>query len=247
MSEQNQQRKFIIEIALYNLASALVAEKAGAGRVELCENAADGGTTPSYGTLKRVREKVQIPVFPIIRPRGGDFLYDDDEFETMKYDIKLCKELGYEGLVTGLLNADGTIDKERTKILVDLAYPLDVTFHRAFDRAAYPLQALEDIISTGCRRLLTSGQVAGAFDGKELIKQLVDQAGDRIIIMPGGGVRSSNIAALAQYTGAVELHSSAKASQPSAMQYQQPLLKEDLSTASVDPAEVKKMKEALGF
>jgi len=241
MNKQN----YILEIAVFNLASALLAAKAGADRIELCENAAEGGTTPAYGTLKLVREKTGIPVFPIIRPRGGDFLYSDAEFEAMKYDIKLVKELGFQGLVTGLLNSYGSIDIDRTKRLVDLAYPLEVTFHRAFDRTVEPLQALEDIIACGCSRILTSGQVPNAFDGKELIKQLVEQADDRIVIMPGSGVRSNNIALLAQFTGAIELHSSARASQTSAMHYQKQSMLENLSMVSVDTEEVAKMKSAL--
>ena len=183
----------MLEIAVFNIQSALLAAAAGAHRLELCENPYDGGTTPSYGTLKTVREKISIPVFPIIRPRGGDFLYSDAEYEVICKDVQLCKELGFDGVVIGLLHADGSIDKERTKKLVDLAYPLEVTFHRAFDRAAHPLQALEDIIACGCNRILTSGQVPNAWDGRELIKQLVEKADDRIIIMPGSGVRSSNI------------------------------------------------------
>jgi len=247
MSEQTPHTKFTLEIAAFNFTSALLAQQAGAGRIELCENAAEGGTTPSYGTLKQVRQKIHIPVFPIIRPRGGDFLFNDDEFEVMKYDVNLCKELGFDGLVTGLLNADGTVDIVRTAILVDLAYPMEVTFHRAFDRAIDPLQALEDVITTGCKRILTSGQVPNAFDNKELIKQLIEQADDRIIIMPGSGVRSNNIAAIAAYTGAVELHSSARISNPSLMQYLQKSMQEDLTTVTVDKDEVQKMNESLTY
>jgi len=236
---------YTLEIAVFNFSSALIAANAGASRIELCENAAEGGTTPSYGTLKLVREKITIPVFPIIRPRGGDFLFNDDEFEVMVRDIKLCKELGFEGAVTGMLRADGSIDAERTQRLVELAYPMEITFHRAFDRAVNPLQALEDIIGCGCQRILTSGQVPNAFDGKALIKQLVEQAGDRTIIMPGSGVRSGNIAELAQFTSAVELHSSARKQQPSAMQYMQSSMQENLDTVIADAEEVAKMKKAL--
>jgi copper homeostasis protein len=239
------QNNYILEIAVFNAASALLAAGAGADRIELCENAAEGGTTPSYGTLKLVKEKIGIPVFPIIRPRGGDFLFTYEEFEVMKKDVLLVKELGFEGLVTGFLNIDGTIDTEKTKRLVDMAYPLEVTFHRAFDRAINPLEALEDIIACGCSRILTSGQVPNAFDAKDLIKQLVALADDRIIIMPGSGVRSNNIAALAQYTGVTELHSSARVLKPSAMQYIQHSMQEDLSSVSVDLDEVKRMREAL--
>ena len=236
---------FILEIAVFNIQSAILASKAGADRIELCENPFDGGTTPSYGTLKTVREKINIPVFPIVRPRGGDFLYNDEEYEVMRKDILLIKDLGFEGVVIGLLKQDGTIDVSRTIKLVELAYPLEVTFHRAFDRATEPLQALEDVISCGCQRMLTSGQVPNAFDGKELIKQLIQQADDRIIIMPGSGVRSSNIKELAAYTGAGELHSSARKMRPSQMQFFQKSMEEKLEKIAVDTDEIKKMKEAL--
>src|SRR6478735_5805917 len=146
-----------LEIAVFNIQSAIMAANAGADRLELRENPYDGGTTPSYGTLKTVREKVSIPVFPIIRPRGGDFLYSDEEYEVMKKDILLCKDLGFEGVVIGMLLPEGSIDINRTAKLVKLAYPLEVTFHRAFDRAKDPLKSLEDIIKCGCQRILTSG------------------------------------------------------------------------------------------
>ncbi|MES2003274.1 MAG: copper homeostasis protein CutC [Bacteroidota bacterium] len=235
----------MLEIAVFNIASAIKAAAAGADRIELCENPYDGGTTPSYGTLQVVREKVSIPVFPIIRPRGGDFLFSEDEFAAMQKDILLCKQLQYEGVVIGLLHADGSIDATRTKQLVELAYPMEVTFHRAFDRAANPLESLETIITCRCQRILTSGQVPNAWDGRELIKQLVQQADDRIIIMPGSGVRSNNISELASYTGAVELHSSARRSIASGMHFLQPSMQEQLENTLVDEAEIKKMKSLL--
>ncbi len=235
----------MLEIAVFNIESALLAAEAGADRLELCENPLEGGTTPSYGTLKTVKEKISIPVFPIIRPRGGDFLYSDAEFASIQQDIRLCKELGYEGVVIGLLFPDGSIDIERTTQLVQLAYPMDVTFHRAFDRCKDPLQGLEDTIACGCTRILTSGQVPNAMDGKELLKQLVEKADDRIIIMPGSGVRSSNIKELADYTGAVELHSSARKNIPSAMQFAASGMHEKMENTSVDIDEVRKMKQAL--
>ncbi|MDP1811251.1 MAG: copper homeostasis protein CutC [Sediminibacterium sp.] len=234
-----------LEIAVFTIESALLAASAGADRLELCENPAEGGTTPSYGTLKIVREHIFIPVFPIIRPRGGDFFFSDEAFEVMKKDISLCKELQFEGVVIGSLLRNGNINTEHTKQLVDLAYPLEVTFHRAFDRAIEPLQALEDIISCSCTRLLTSGQVPNAFDGKELIKTLIDKAADRISIMPGSGVRSSNILELAKFTGASELHSSARIDLPSTMLHQQKSMKETLRSVSVDMEEIKKMKSIL--
>jgi len=232
----------MLEIAVFNIESAIAAEAAGADRIELCENPFDGGTTPSYGTLKTVREKISIPIFPIIRPRGGDFLFSEEAFEVMQKDIKLCKQLQFEGVVIGLLLADGNIDMARTKALVDLAYPMEVTFHRAFDRTLNPFTALETIIACGCNRILTSGQVPNAWDGKELIKQLIEQANDRIIIMPGSGVRSHNIKALADYTGAVELHSSARKMIPSGMSFTQGNMKELLENIVVDIEEIKKMK-----
>jgi len=232
----------ILEIAVFNINSAIIAANAGADRIELCENPFDGGTTPSYGTLKTVREKVSLPVFPIIRPRGGDFLYNKEEFEVIKKDIKLCKELGFEGLVTGLLLIDGSIDIKRTSQLVELAYPLEITFHRAFDRTKDPLKSLEDIIKCGCQRILTSGQVPNAFEGKELIKRLIDQSAERIIIMPGSGVRSNNIKELASYTGANELHSSARKNIASAMEFKQSSMQETLENISVDFSEITHMK-----
>ncbi|MFT4155879.1 copper homeostasis protein CutC [Parafilimonas sp.] len=237
---------FTLEIAVFNIQSALLAENAGADRIELCENPYDGGTTPSYGTLKRVREKISIPVFPIIRSRGGDFFYTDDEFEVMRKDVLLCKDLGFEGLVIGMLHKDAGIDKERTKRLVELAYPLDVTFHRAFDRVKDPLQSLEEVIDCGCQRILTSGQVPNAFNGKALIKKLIEQADGRIIIMPGSGVRSANIKQLADYTGAVELHSSARKNMPSEMEFVNAGMQETLYNISVDEDEVRRMKKELG-
>jgi len=199
-----------LEIIGFTIEGCLIAQNAGAHRIELCDCPADGGTTASYGFIKKAREKLQIELFPIIRPRGGDFFYSDNEFEIMKSDVKLCKDLGCDGIVIGMLTKDNQVDKKGNALLVDLAYPLGVTFHRAFDRTADAFEALEDIIEIGCERILTSGQKTNAFDGIELIKQLVAKADDRIIIMPGSGVRSDNISAIAASTGAVEFHSSAR-------------------------------------
>jgi copper homeostasis protein len=231
-----------LEIAVFNIQSALVATNAGADRIELCENPADGGTTASYGTLKTIREKISIPVFPIIRASGGDFFYSDDEFEVMQQDVLLCKQLGFEGIVIGLLNKDASIDIERTKRLVELAYPMDVTFHRAFDRAKDAFKSLEDIIDCGCQRILTSGQVPNAFDGKGLIKKLIEQADDRIIIMPGSGIRSNNIKAIADYTGATELHSSARKNIACEMEFINAGMNENIENISVNTNEIKRMK-----
>jgi copper homeostasis protein len=232
----------ILELAVFNIQSALTAANGGADRIELCENYANGGTTPSYGILKTIREKVSIPAFVMICPRAGDFLYNDDEFEVIKKDILLCKQLGMDGVVVGILNPDGTIDKKRTSQLVEWAYPMEFTFHRAFDRCKDPLTALEDIIDCGCNRILTSGQVANVLDGKELIKQLIDQADGRITILPGGGLRSSNVAALQAFTGAYEFHTSAKKILHSNMQFINPNMSDELDQVSVDVDEIKKIK-----
>ncbi len=238
-------KDYILEIACFDIASAIKAAAAGADRIELCDNAAEGGTTPSYGTLKNAKESILIPVFPIIRPRGGDFLYSEEEYKTMLYDVQLCNDLGFEGVVLGLLNDRGMVDITRTAQLVKAAGNMQVTFHRAFDRTINPYHALEAAIYCGCKRILTSGQVPNAYDGKALIKELIEQAENRIIIMPGSGVRSHNIAELADYTRAAELHSSARKMQPSAMFFINESMQESLDTVSIDEKEIRKMKTAL--
>jgi copper homeostasis protein len=232
----------ILEIAVFSVEAAVTALKAGAHRIEFCENPQEGGTTPSYGSLKTLRSYTTQPVFPIIRPRGGDFLYSRSEFEVMKTDLQIIKELGYLGAVIGLLNADGSIDTKRTKELVDIAGPtMQISFHRAFDRCKDPFIALEEIIATGCKRILTSGQVPNAADALALLKKLVEQAGDRIIIMPGSGVRSNNIKEIMQATGAKEMHSSARQMQSSKMLYAKDAMNENLQATGVDADEIKKM------
>lgn len=211
-----------LEVIAFNIESCLIIEQGGAHRIELCDNPTDGGTTPSYGMIKTAREKVDIALFPIIRPRGGDFLYSDEEFNIMKADIQLCKELGCNGVVLGLLQKDGRIDVERTAWLVDLAYPMEVTFHRAFDHCFEPFEALEQIIQTGCRRILTSGQKPTAMEGVDRIAELVKAADGRIIIMPGSGVRQNNIRELAEKTGAIEFHSSLRSKALTKMEFLHP-------------------------
>ena len=235
-----------LEIAVFSVEAAVTALKAGAHRIEFCENPLEGGTTPSYGSLKTLRSYTTQPVFPIIRPRGGDFLYSRSEFEVMKADLLIVKELGYLGAVIGLLNADGSIDTKRTKELVDIAGPsMQISFHRAFDRCNDPLIALEEIIETGCKRILTSGQVPNAADAIPLLKKLVEQAGDRIIIMPGSGIRSNNIKEIIQATSAKEIHSSARQMQASKMLYTKDSMKENMQATGVDTEEIKKMLEQL--
>jgi len=233
--------KVTLEIAVFSVQSALDAIQAGAHRIELCENPNEGGTTPSYGSLLAMSKQQTVPVFPIIRPRGGDFLYTDMEFQIMKQDVIVAKELGFKGVVIGLLNSDGRIDKIRTAELVSLAKPMQVTFHRAFDRCVDPIQGLEDIIETGCHRILTSGQVPNVANALPLIKQLVDQANGRIIIMPGSGVRANNINEILMQTGVVEIHSSARKNNPSKMEFNVTSMNENLQNTGVDVDEIKIM------
>jgi copper homeostasis protein len=210
---------FELEICVNSIRSALAAQHGGADRIELCDNMAEGGTTPSAGMIIQCKKMLSIQVFPIIRPRGGDFLYSDEEFEVMKQDVAFCKESGCEGVVIGILNADGSIDTVRCKVLVDLAAPMQITFHRAFDRCNDLERGLEDIITLGCQRVLTSGGMVSAADALETLKSLVLQAGDRIAIMAGAGVTEDNVALLAETTGAKQFHSTAKTSISSAMNY----------------------------
>lgn len=234
-----------LEICCYNIQSSFIAAQAGAHRIELCASPGEGGVTPSYATIKAATEKTNIDVYPIIRPRGGDFLYNDDEFEMMQRDMLFCKSLGCAGVATGILLADGTVDKKRMNRLVTLAYPMGVTFHRAFDRAVNPFEALQAIIDTGCERILTSGQKPTATEGADLLEQLVKQAAQDIIIMPGSGVRTSNIAALAQKTGAVEFHSSASMKAKSSMQYINQQMNESLDVDMAGKDEIEQMIKIL--
>ncbi len=236
---------FKLEVIAFNIESCQLAQQSGAHRIELCDNPGEGGTTPSIGMIKAARKKVDIELFPIIRHRGGDFLYSDEEFEIMKEDILQCKNLSCDGVVIGLLNADGTVDKTRTSQLVNLAYPMSVTFHRAFDRANDPFKAMEDIIECGCERILTSGQQPSALEGIELISALIKKAEERIIIMPGSGLRSDNIISIAQQSGAVEFHSSARMTTDSKMNFNNPKMKEQLKTVVLDAMEVSKMATLL--
>jgi copper homeostasis protein len=247
---------YLIEIATSDFLTTKSAVEGGADRIELCANLAEGGTTPSYAHIKKCREAFDIPLFPIIRPRGGDFLYTKDEFEIMRNDIKLCKELGCEGIVIGLLNMDGTIDMTRTSELIGLAYPLDVTFHRAFDRCKDPFAALEELIEIGCQRILTSGQQPSVSSQEsivnskavDLIAELNAKADDRIIIMPGSGVRKENIKMLAEKTGCVEFHSSLRGKAKSPMQFIHPAFassEESYTNNFIAPDSVKELREAL--
>ena len=240
--------KYTIEIATSDFLTTKSAVEGGADRIELCANLAEGGTTPSYGHIKQCREAFEILIYPIIRPRGGDFLYNKEEFEIMLQDVKLCKQLGCDGVVIGLLNSNGSIDIKRTAVLVEAAYPLGVTFHRAFDRCRDPFEAMEQLIGIGCERILTSGQKPAAPDAIELIFQLNKTADERIIIMPGSGVRKENIKMLAEQTGCVEFHSSLRDKVKSAMEFVHPAFdgsEESYMNNAVDKNEVVAFRNAL--
>lgn len=199
--------------------SAVNAEKGGAARVELCCNLVEGGTTPSLGMLRMVKRAVAIPVFVMIRPRGGDFLYSDSEFDVMKEDLKILKENGADGIVFGVLTPDGGIDTERSRELVCLARPLPVTFHRAYDMVRDPLQSLEVLVEMGVDRVLTSGHDGTALEGLPLLGKLVNVARGRIKVVPGGGITEHNLRRILQDSGAVEFHCSARRPRSSSMEY----------------------------
>ena len=235
----------VLEIIGFNIESCIIAQASGAHRIELCAGPGEGGTTPSFGFIKSARQQLHIQLYPIIRPRGGDFLYSEAEFEIMKTDISLCKKLGCDGVVIGLLNEDGTVDKNRCSQLVELAYPMGVTFHRAFDRTIDAFEAMEDIIETGCERILTSGQKPMATDALDLIGSLVKKADDRIIIMLGSAVRADNIIEIAGKTKATEFHTSARRLVESGMKFISETMQEKLQSVSVDAGEIMKIQALL--
>ena len=210
---------FKLEICVDSVESALNAQIAGADRVELCANLIEGGTTPSYGTIISARSNLNILLHVIIRPRGGDFLYTDIEYDIMRRDIETCGESGVDGIVIGILTADGKIDIERTARLVEFSKPMSVTFHRAFDMCSDPVKGLEDIIQSGADRLLTSGQKNTAVEGSDMINKIVKLAQGRIIIMPGSGVDEYDIGRLAKKTGAGEFHLTGRKSIDSEMRF----------------------------
>jgi copper homeostasis protein len=234
-----------LEIIGFNIESCVAAQEAGADRIELCGSPGEAGTTPSYGLIQSAREKLDIDLYVMIRPRGGDFLYDDDDFEMMKKEIELCKRSGCNGIVTGILTTDGKIDKPRCRQLIELAYPLEATFHRAFDRVDDPFAALEDLIDLGFERILTSGLKPKAAESLHLLAELVNKADERIVIMPGSGVTSANIISIAEMTGAKEFHSSASFSKESEMKFINTRMNESLNHVSVNKEEVKRMRELL--
>lgn len=214
----------LLEIASNSVASALAAQQGGADRVELFDNLAEGGTTPSYGSIAVAREQLRIPLFVLIRARPGDFHYGALEAEIMLRDIEQCRQLGCDGVVIGALDAEGGIDMPLCRTLVQAAGPMQVTFHRAFDAARDLPGALEQVIALGCQRVLTSGGQGSAEAGAEVLASLVARADGRVRVMAGAGLNAGNIAAVADRSGCQELHASAKAVQRSTMRHHNPAL-----------------------
>lgn len=238
-----------LEIVVYNIESALKAQEGGADRIELCDNPGEGGTTPSFGIIESVRQNVNLDVYVMIRPRGGDFHYTNYEFHSMKRDIYQCQRISVDGIVFGILNADGTLDKKRCKELIDKARPLKVTCHRAFDMTRDPFEALEDCIEVGFDRILTSGHRTSALLGVDLIGELIKKANGRIAIMPGSGVNENTVEEIVRKTGATEIHFSATSFRDSAMQYRNPAIAgmgseegSEFKYRTVDPQRVRAMR-----
>ncbi|KAA3612434.1 MAG: copper homeostasis protein CutC [Planctomycetota bacterium] len=214
--------QLLCEICLDSVACVQAAEAGGAHRVELCANLVEGGTTPSPGMVRLAMESTSLPIMVMVRPRGGDFCYSDLEFEVMKRDVDQWRKMGVHGVVFGLLKPDGRIDLSRTAELVELARPMEVTFHRAFDMCRDPHQGLEDLVIAGVDRVLTSGQEASVVEGAPLIRKLLAQAADRLVVMPGAGLEPENIRAVVEETGAKEVHFTAFRHFESPMAYRNP-------------------------
>ena len=200
-------RKCLLEISVETLEAAKAAERGGADRIELCGSLSIGGVTPDDELLRAVREQVRIPIFSMVRPRAGNFVYSGAEFSEMRSSIAEAKESGMDGVVLGVLKKDHRVDIERTRELVELARPLPVTYHRAFDEAADLREALEDVMQSGAKRILTSGGAKSALEGATVLAELTEAAGERILIVPGAGISVLNIEQVAHQTGAREFHS----------------------------------------
>ena len=230
----------LLEVVVYDVCSAITAAACGVDRLEVCDNYYEGGTTPSLGTVSTLKEKLAIPIFPMIRPRGGDFLYNEEEVELMARDIKAFKDLGCEGVVLGILNKDGNVNYELLCKLVEQAYPLDVTFHRAFDRTNNFDIAIQQIHQAGCKRILTSGGYPTVKEGIEELKRIKLIAENKISIVAGGGVNSAVIPSLLSI-GIDEIHTPAKKMKPSDMEYLNHHMKETLEHYSIDIEELQNM------
>ncbi len=246
-------RRVLIEVLVDSVASARGAQEGGADRLEVCQNLFEGGTTPNAGLLTILQRIIEIPYCVMIRPRGGDFCYSPDEFAVMQEDIRVAKNLGAYGVVFGLLTPDGRVDRDRTRQLIELAHPMSVTFHRAFDMTRDPLEALEELITLGVHRILSSGQEASVFEGVERLSDWMKRAGDRIIVMPGGGIREHTVERIVRETGAREIHVSGSGTVQSAMEYRnnrvfmgKELRAPEYSWSVVDPNRIQTYRRLVG-
>lgn len=208
-----------LEVCCYSVESALLAAEAGAHRIELCQGPLEGGTTPSWAAIRACVERVHLPLQVMVRPRGGDFLYSEVEYQVMLADIEAIKDLGVQGVVVGFLTRDGDIDTTRVRQVVELASPLEVTFHRAFDMAREPMRAMDQLIDAGVNRILTSGGRNRAVDATERIRSLLQRAKNDVVVMPGSGLNDQNLRAFIEATGAREVHASALMRVPSRMTF----------------------------
>jgi copper homeostasis protein len=247
------QPKVLIEVLVDSVESARAAEAGEANRLEVCQNLFEGGTTPSAGLISTLARAVTIPFNVMIRPRGGDFCYSDCEFEVMRQDVRIARELGASGIVFGVLTPDGTVDEVRSSELIALARPASVTFHRAIDVSRDPAEALECLIRLGVDRVLTSGGEPTVLEGVEVIASMVKQAGTRIVVMPGGGIRERNVERILRMTGASEIHVSGSRAVESRMEYRNtrvPMGKDlrapEFSHNQVDPARVAEYRRLAG-
>lgn len=241
-----------IEICCFNVQSVLIAEQAGADRVELCANYLEGGVTPSFATIKLAKERSNIAIHVIVRPRGGDFYYSDVEFDVVKQDVMMCKEMGIDGVVLGFLTPDGHVDIQKCIEISELASPMSINFHRAFDKVIDPFIALTDIINLGFDRILSSGLKPKVTQGIDILKELLDKANDQIIIMPGSGINANNIASIHKKLNAQEYHLTAKRFISSKMQFNNPEVQfsdhpelNDNSIIEADLVEIQKVISAL--
>ena len=239
----------ICEVVVYNIDSALKAQEGGADRLELCASPGEGGTTPSYGTIEQVRQNINIDLYVMLRPRGSDFNYSNYEFHVMKRDLAQCQRLSVDGVVFGILDVDGAIDKKRCKELINIARPLKVTCHRAFDMTSDPFQALEDCIEVGFDRILTSGQQSKAVNSIDLIAQLIKKANGRISIMPGSGINEETVVEIIKKTSAKEIHFSAVIFKDSTMRFRNEkitsmsqVVGSEFQVRTVDPDRVRKIR-----
>jgi len=241
----------LVEVAVDSVGSAVAVQGGGAGRIELCAGLLEGGTTPSAGMIAACRERVAIPLFVLIRPRSGDFLYDDAELAVMRRDIAVARDLGADGIVIGALRPDGTVDADRASALVDAARPLEVTFHRAFDFTRDAAEALAAATALGIDRVLTSGWAATALDGIGTLTELVRTAGGRPVIVAAGGITEDNVARIVRTTGVREVHVRAAARKHSAMSYRRANLSlakpplGEYARLETDRGQVERLLEAL--